>query len=299
MALMSSSFSYFLRSLTTFSASTPFCRSPMAPLTSTMPTRAPEPSRSVEKELDFTAEYASSMNPNNTRNRPPKMTASTTAARLSNARLLPRRTALATTRSLWVQANRALPAHAQHTYRAGAWRAGRGLLRLRRRVRRAGGERPGAQRLRPQGLRRDARGGLAEPAEQLQRSRRRRHRRDATRLRRRDAALPLAARRVLRRAAARPRDPERRLGLRAGTRGRRDGRAALITVLRISPARPDPADRRPAPRRLCLRAERPPRPTSPARPPRGLRNPAGAERAGPGRLTRAGTRAPPPARPCR
>src|SRR5439155_11147204 len=64
---------------------------PMAPLTSTMPTRAPaDDSMSEVKLALFSAEYASSMKPNSTRNRPPKMTASTTAARLSiGVRLLP------------------------------------------------------------------------------------------------------------------------------------------------------------------------------------------------------------------
>src|SRR5918912_1290907 len=87
-ALMSSSFSYFFSSLTTLSESTPEgAASPMVPLASTMPMRAPTEvsvSRLTAEVVPFTAEYASSMKPNRTRNRPPKMTPSTIAARLSN-----------------------------------------------------------------------------------------------------------------------------------------------------------------------------------------------------------------------
>src|SRR5438477_7740603 len=92
MALMSSSFSYLRRSLVIFSESTPFSRSPMVPRASTMPTRAPEVLSTSPRLMDdvlFTAEYASSMKPKSTRKRPPKITASTTAARLSTRRLLP------------------------------------------------------------------------------------------------------------------------------------------------------------------------------------------------------------------
>src|SRR5205823_1681755 len=57
------------------------------PFASTMPMRAPtvvSVSRLTPVLVLFSAEYASSMKPNSTRNRPPKMTPSTIAARLSN-----------------------------------------------------------------------------------------------------------------------------------------------------------------------------------------------------------------------
>src|SRR5207253_491118 len=87
-ALMSSSLSYFFSSLTTLSESIPAgAASPMVPFASTMPMRAPavvSVSRLMPVLVLFSAEYASSMKPNSTRNRPPKMTPSTIAARLSN-----------------------------------------------------------------------------------------------------------------------------------------------------------------------------------------------------------------------
>src|SRR5947209_19311869 len=101
------------------------------------------------------------MKPNSTRKRPPKMTPSTIAARLSKLPRFPPERRLLPLETYRYKRVRALPPPARIAGRVGAGRPRRHLLRLRGRVGRAGGAGRVALRVRHEGRRRPARRGVA------------------------------------------------------------------------------------------------------------------------------------------